>query len=390
MAFNKHIVLFKGRLVTLDFFIDRFVEFLEKKNISYYLVDTNKPKTYDGPEFDAFISQDNVVMFTFNNIGIKLEAFGENIWKHYGIPVFDFVVDPPRSFSEILLEPDCDIHVLSLDENRNNFIREFYPKVKSIHFVAAAGAQVRDLVPLKDRKIDVIYMGNCQKKDEVFPALSYFPDQGQELYSNAISSMIENHEQTTEEAIRNYIASSGKELTHPELLDVLIKASRPVEGYVRRFFKLQGMYALDQVGVHVDIWGSDWEDDEFVFSDNIMIHERITPEELLHYCADAKISLVFMGWQKRGCSEKNFDSMMNGALCVTDRSTYLLKNYKDGNNIVYFDMDNPAQMALDVKYLLEHLNVAQQIATNGYKTALKYDSWEVRYTQVLDIMMKQA
>ena len=167
---------------------------------------------------------------------------------------------------------------------------------------------------------------------------------------------------------------------------MILLSATPIENTVRRVFKQAGMQALDKMGIKVDIWGTGWEDDEYTYSENIRIHERVTPGELLKFTGDSKISLVYMGWQKRGCSEKNFDSMLNGCVCVSDTSSYLLENYVDGKNIVYFDMHNPDQMAMDIKYLLEHLDVAQKIADEGYKTALKYDSWDVRCRAMLEIM----
>ena len=167
-------------------------------------------------------------------------------------------------------------------------------------------------------------------------------------------------------------------------------AAQPIEHTIRRFFKLRGIKALDDAGVKVDLWGYNWSDDEIKFSDNITVHDFVPPEEVMRLCGDAKISLVFIGWQKRGCSEKNFDSFLSRAVCVSDSTEYLLEHYKDGDNIVYFDMQNMEQMAADIKYLLEHLDVAQKIADRGYETACKYDTWDVRYGQIYKMMCEES
>ncbi len=381
-----HIVFFKGRLATLDFFVDRFIEFCSKKEIDHYVVDTNRPETYCDEAFDRFIAQPGCVMFTFNNVGVSLRVGNENIWKKNNIPVYDFVVDPPRAFKDVFLEPECDIRIISLDKNRNEFIKEFYPKIKRVYFMAAGGADMYSGKPLKDRKFDVIYMGSCQAKDQDYPLIDFLEDYGEGMYQSVIPRMAEEPQYTTEQAIRTYFRENGIQLSHQQLFEVLTKASKPVEDTVRRFFKLRGIQALDQMGVKVNIWGNDWEDDEIIFSDNISVHGFISPDEVLQMCGDAKISLVFMGWQKRGCSEKNFDSMLNGALCVTDTTEYLLDHYRDGYNIVYFDLHNMEQMAADVKYLLDHIDVAQTIADRGYQTAMKYDCWDVRFEEILRII----
>ncbi len=385
----EHVVLFKGRLMTLDYFVDQLILFLENHGIDYYLVDTNKPETFNCPEFDRYLENQNIIMFTFNNIGIKLYTGDENIWKHYGIPVYSFIVDPPRAFSDALIHPECDIRVISLDKNRNDFVKEFYPKVKRTYYFPAAGVDVNSLLQLQDRELDVIYMGSCQPKEQTYPVLDYLEDGGSDLYNTVINYLVENTDITTEDAIRKYLESRFPDIDKEKLFEILILASKSIEDTVRRYFKIQGMYALDQMGVKVDIWGKNWEDDDVPFSDNITVHGWIQPEELLKICGNAKISLVYMGWQKRGCSEKNFDSMLNRAVCVSDTSEYLRQHYTDGKNIVYFDMNNPAQMAYDVKWLLEHLDAAQKIADAGYRTAMLYDSWDVRYKEIFTMICSE-
>ncbi len=145
------------------------------------------------------------------------------------------------------------------------------------------------------------------------------------------------------------------------------------------------MHALDRAGIHVEIYGGDsWIDGDEPYSDNIHINPWISSEELNSIICKAKISLCFIPWYKRGCSEKNFDSMLNGTLCVSDRSEYLEEHYRDGENIVLFDIQNPNQMASDVKWLLDNPKVAEKIARKGYEIALKYDTWEKRFQFLVD------
>ncbi len=155
---------------------------------------------------------------------------------------------------------------------------------------------------------------------------------------------------------------------------------------IRRYFKLEGIKTLDNEGVHVDVFGDGWEDDDYQFSENITFHGRIKVEELMSIIGRAKISLCFIPWFKKGCSEKNFDSMLNGALCVTDRSEYLEKNYRDGYNVVYFDLNDPAQMAADIKWLLQNPDEAEIIARRGYNTAKENNTWECRFEVILQKM----
>ena len=60
------------------------------------------------------------------------------------------------------------------------------------------------------------------------------------------------------------------------------------------------------------------------------------------------------------------------------------------NNIVFFDLDNPDQMANDVKWLLDNPDKAEVIARRGYETASKYDTWDNRFQYFIHVIVRQV
>ncbi|MCR4746671.1 MAG: glycosyltransferase, partial [Lachnospiraceae bacterium] len=272
------------------------------------------------------------------------------------------------------------------DENHIKFIKEFYPNVKNTFFITQGGRKSENLISLAERPIDVIYMGS-QTAFHGFPAISFLSDNGSDLYSYCVNFLFSDNSKTAHEAIKKYLSEKNIELSDSDFFELNHDCADSITNYVRREYKFLGMHALDQAGIHVDVYGGDsWVDSENSYSPNIKLHERVDIEELLKKASQSKISLCFVPWFKKGCSEKNFDSMLNGALCISDRSEYLDEHYQDGKNIIYFDLNNPAQMAADVKWLLEHIDAAEQIAQKGYETALKYDSADIMYEKIYNLM----
>ena len=200
--------------------------------------------------------------------------------------------------------------------------------------------------------------------------------------------MLNDPSLSTDDAIALYLKTNNINLSEEEKYYLITLTSNEIEHTLRHKTKLEGIKALDEAGVHVEIFGSSWIDPEYPFSDNITIHEWIDINDLLPMICNAKISLCFIPWFKKGCSEKNFDAMLNGSLCVTDSSDYLRKNYKDGYNLIFFDLNNPAQMAADVKWLLDNPQTAAAIAAKGYETASKYDTWDNRFEDILAKMFE--
>lgn len=384
---SLHVVLFKGDHIHLNYFMDQMIKYLENTGIDYYIAEADNPYTYQCAEFDIFISKPGCVMFTFNNVGVWLRSEQGNIWALKGIKVYTFIQDHPRNYSDCLLEPECDITALCLDRNHIDFIKKYYRKIKDAYFVPNGGVEINTPIMVRHRKIDVIYMGEANPDVDIYPIIPEIKDDPDGFYTSCINILLNNPDRTTEDVIEEYFEERGRKLADYEMLEIYIQVSRFIESKVRRIYKLAGMHALDRAGVHVEIYGGGWEDKEEPYSDNIVIHDRILPQKLLKKLCDAKISLCYTPWFKRGCSEKNFDSMLNGAVCVTDKTEYLKEKYTDGKNIVYFDLNDPEQMAADVKWLLEHTEYMEKIAAEGYNTAKTYDSWEKRYEYICGIMI---
>ncbi|SFB94689.1 glycosyltransferase family protein [Butyrivibrio sp. YAB3001] len=380
----KRLIILKGEVETLDFFTERMTDYLRRICAEYIVVDTKNILDYE-EQLLHFIEGGECVAFSFNNVGIDVTILSQNIWNRYGIPFFDFIVDHPSYFGDILLNPPCTTDVICLDKNHVDFVREFYPLIHNIWFVPNGGTELAGRIPYDERTIDVIYMGNCHEVNGFYQLPYLSIEASKDLFGYCIKRLLENDRLTVEETIKEYIGDD-KNINKEHRLSIIQEAYLPIERYVRRQFKLRAMAALDKLGVSVDIFGDGWRDDVVIFSSNIKIHNRVSSREVLEKVSDAKISLCFIPWFKKGCSEKNFDSMLNGALCVSDRSEYLEQRYLDGNNIVFFDLNNPEQMAADVKFLLDNPKMAANVAQNGYDTAKRYDDWENRFRQILEII----
>ena len=162
---ETNIILSFGKHDGLIFFMEQFAKYLEAKKVNYLVVDFTNPQSYGSEEVEKFVNQSNVVMFTFNNVGIKFSYNnGENVWKYRNIPVFDYIVDHPRNFDDSMENPPCDLYVFTLDKDHKKFIERFYPKVKNVYFSPNGGVDMNSYLPFSKRPIDVIYMENASLK----------------------------------------------------------------------------------------------------------------------------------------------------------------------------------------------------------------------------------
>lgn len=387
---NLRIVFFMGKFQTIYAFNERFISAAKAKGIECYVADASIKESYCCQEFFDFIEKPGTVMFTINSFGVKLfGSDGINTWKRYNVPVYEFIVDNPSNFDDVLSDPPCELHLFCHDRNYAAYARRFYPKLSSVHFLPHGGITVNSSVSYRDRTIDVLYTGGVSARVKYYPPISVFPDGGSDFYNSTINMLVNDPMKTTEEAIEEYLRINGYEYDDSSLFKLITEYSNYIENTVKRYFKIEGVKALSDMGINVEIYGGDsWRDEDCIFGDSIKVYDFVSYKDLFSIIAKAKIVLCFIPWLKDGGSQKNFDAHLSGALCVSDRSKYLGERYIDGDNIVYFDLNNPKQMAADVKWLLEHPEVSEVIAERGYQTALQNDTWEKRFDEIYKVMIE--
>ncbi|MBO6214293.1 MAG: glycosyltransferase family 1 protein [Lachnospiraceae bacterium] len=384
----KRLVLCVGELEPLNYFSRQIEMAAKDAGLETYVINTKYPETYRGRALDDFCSRGDCIAVFFNQIGIMLSAdSGENYWDSMDIPVYTMQVDHPRNFADALRDPIKQLHVLSIDKKHIDFIRSFFPKVENVYFLPQGGAPESDRDSLKkisDRPIEILYTGSCHQAIEAFPPIGGLPSNGMDMYDFAISLMLADPLYTTEEAIELYFMSKGYTLPRDQLLSLYTSVSIYVESYVRREWKFKTMEALDKAGFHVEIYGDHWKASDHPLSDNIVIHDRISSAECNRLMGLSRFTLNFIPWFKDGTSERPFNSMLNGSVCLIDKSKYLTERFIDGRELIFFDLTAPDELVSKLKDYMNSPEKLQLIADAGYNTAYSNDTWKNRLERILE------
>ena len=54
---------------------------------------------------------------------------------------------------------------------------------------------------------------------------------------------------------------------------------------------------------------------------------------------ESKITLKILPWLKYDAHERIYNATLNGAVCVSDASEYLMEHFENGKNIVFYELD---------------------------------------------------
>ena len=98
---------------------------------------------------------------------------------------------------------------------------------------------------------------------------------------------------------------------------------------------------------------------------NVRIHPQTDSLTCLEQLSHAKISVNVMPWFKDGAHDRVFNSILNGAVCVSDTSRYLSEELKEGEGVSYYDLKHLEQLPVKVKDLLADEKQMRDIAMRG-------------------------
>lgn len=385
MNLSKRIIFIKGKLETLDYFIDQLADSADKLGIEYYIINTGIPESY-GEALEEYVKLGRCAVFMINQIGLLLSENGQNYWKERNIPVYDLIVDHPYNYADALECPPADINVIVIDRNHEKFIRKYYPEIRNIYFMPDGGNEAEGRMQYKDRPIDILYVGDCQLSTP-FIEIPDMSDKGMEMYSTVYNILLQKPGLSIEETMELYFEAKGG-YTKEQVKQYILNYGFIISDNVRRYYKLKTMHALESTGASIVIYGKGWDARDEAWQPNVSINARISSEECNRMLGKAKIGLNCMPWFKDGCSERVFNIMLNGAVCLIDTSKYLLERFEHGNELVFYNLEDMEKMKQNVCWLLENPNAASQIAQAGYEAAIRNDTWLCRMGEIAKMMGK--
>ena len=97
-----------------------------------------------------------------------------------------------------------------------------------------------------------------------------------------------------------------------------------------------------------------------------------------------------MSWHKDGFTERVLNSMLAGAVALSDRSTHLEEKFVDGEDIILFDLARLGDLPGRVSELLSDEEKLRAIAEKGRKRVMEEHLWIHRAKEFLKIISKNS
>lgn len=376
----KRIIMFAGGVETLQYFSEQMAKQFKQMGYAVFFYDL-KNEAYSAKKLRKFIRTGETVMVTFNFQGLEKEpgVYREGIgylWDSYGIPCYNIAADHPYFYDDMLRELPEDYHHISIDRFQQKYFREFYPEYQDAGFLPLAGTCLSE-EPSGQKEYDVIFTGNYTQLSFFEPYINWINDEYAAFYRGIIKDLLDHPVKTVEEAALVHCEREMGKVPYEDLRIAFHKMIF-IDLYVRNYWRGMAVKSLTDAGITVDVVGKGWEELEGVNPKYLRIHPQTDSRTCLKMLQKARISVNVMPWFKDGAHDRVFNSILNGAVCISDTSRYLCDELKEGEGICYFTLQQMSRLPDKVKELLQDEKKMQDIVARGRKKVLDKHLWASR------------
>lgn len=212
-------------------------------------------------------------------------------------------------------------------------------------------------------------------------------DEYADFYNSIIDNLIDNPDQPDDAVMERYILKEMPETDSDQLRETLPNMIF-IDTYVRFYFRGEVIKSLIDNGIKVHCIGQGWNRLCCRHPENLTYTSDVLSHGCLEAISQSKLSLNVMPWFKDGAHDRIFNSMLNGAVCLTDHSKYLDEVLEPNKNIVFYDLKQLEMLPFIVNSLLSDKDHLEHIQQEAFQYAIKNHTWHHRAKSLHDGLLK--
>ncbi len=381
----KKLIMYTGGIETLMYFTLQMGKTFERLGYEIFYYDL-RDEAGCIKKLKRFVRPGETISVGFNYNGCSGEEFlydknNKHLFDELGVPMINTVVDHPMYYHKFEPYLPADYIQLSIDTEHEDYIKRFFPEIKRGPFLPLAGSLICEdgLIPTYDeRPVDVVFAGNYNPPEIHEPVIKRNGPEYEKFYRDLIDDIIAHTDLTMTEAIEKHIKESFPDEYSEESLKETFPYMIMIDLYIRHYFRAEVVKTLVDAGVKVDVYGKGWECLKVKHPENLIAHDNTDSRTCLKKMCEAKVSLNVMPWFKHGAHDRVFSSMLNGAVCVTDKSSYLTSELKNDEEVLFYDLEDLNSLPDMVKEILSDKNRWNKIQKQAYEKSIASHTWEQR------------
>ncbi|MBR2142015.1 glycosyltransferase [Anaerovibrio sp.] len=304
------------------------------------------------------------------------------------VPYVSVLLDAPYNAANGELGFPCQKHYLwVLDKSHIGAIKYRFPDKKFAGeiFQPLGGdvAKNEDDIFSADRDLDVVFSASMFEDGNI---REYWREQTDNPYiigilDDVVEYMLANPVSLLP-AVKNVLEDRG--LIGEDYVIALAPYFHGVFFYVKMKRRYRTLEALADKGLQVEVFGPGWEN--VPFAQELQLHGQVSYETVLDAFSRAKVVVQDQAEFNNGGHDRVFTAMLNGAVVVSEYSSYLAEQFEDGMDMYMFDWKNTVSQMEIVEELLNNESKRLASAIRAYGKAKANHRWENRAQRVLEMM----
>jgi hypothetical protein len=341
-------------------------------NVEYFKVDEQELD-----DLEQFVGKHYDALIDFNSDLPRALMDDDSFFlDHVDAPFYDIILDHPLYHHDSIKNQLNNFHVICLDAKHKDYIFKYYPHIKSVIVTPMTGelAFGKDNINWDNwdnRQYDILFSGTYTDPTRIETAIKKLPDFLANNIKDLIDMMQADSTLTIEDAVESLAGNEIYDYINSDL-PLHTQTFYLADTYVRCVNRKNLVLALDKCEHKLDLFGGLWEELDLKHA---TIHREIPFNLTFTVFAKSKICVNIMPNFKAGSHDRVFSAQLNGAVALTDPTTLLLKEYKDRQNILLYDLNDLDAVAGIVDSQLNDLKKLKKIAQAGYEIASKHHTW---------------
>lgn len=383
----KHFLIFALKSVCYDsylYFAYSLAAALKKEGADVEIFSTEKEpleamERFAGKTFDA--------VFDFNSALPRLEMEeGGYFLDLIDAPFYDIILDHPLYHHDTLKKEIQNFHVLCLDENHADYVRQYYPHIRSVHVFPMTGEDTGTDGAYPEKRIDVLFSGTYTDYREIKRSMETCPAYIKDIVWQMIRLMQKDASLTQEAALRNLLPSLEEAEIIEETFPLHMQACFLCDSYLRAYKREQMLLRLVKENIPLTLCGNGWRKSPLADFAQISIIDDTSFRDTFSLFRQSKIVLNLLPEFKRGTHDRVYSAMLNHGLCLTDASPFLKREFEDGRELCFFCASDFTGLAKQIQDLLSSPARLKEISQNGYINAKENHSWQARAVSLLSFL----
>ncbi|WP_026662604.1 glycosyltransferase [Butyrivibrio proteoclasticus] len=330
---------------------------------------------YKGKRFKA------VIAFMENFFYTVHPETGELIFDLIEGPKFNYWTDYPGFYYKQMERVPKDFYILTLDRNYVNFINKYYRNTRAF-FLPPGGRKADRIIPFSERKYGLSFVGSFLNWEDAIRNFDSADATTKVIVDRYLDYLINEPDTTTEEGFRRVLDEFGARVDDGQFLKELGKVHPLADRGVSRLFRQEIINTILDSGIELDVFGDSWRNAPFSDKANLHIHPYVDSGSVNEIYENSRMSLNIMTWHKDSITERVLDSMMAGAIAVSDQTMALRESFVEGKEILLYSLAGVDRLPNIIKANLDNEKLAQR----GQEKAMEDHTWKDRARQLLDII----